>query len=100
MSNVNRLNDMEEISTMGILTEHKTVERLNFFTGQRLFASDMQDIEAFNREMRWLHNQSLHSPGIGTGFSVNAELGDYQLTINPGYAIDALGREIVLLRFW
>jgi len=83
---------------MGILTEHETVERLNFFTGQRLFASDLQEIEAFNREMRWLHNQSMHSPGIGIGFSVHGETGDGEVTVEPGYAIDNLGREMILIR--
>mgnify|MGYP001036441712 CR=1 FL=1 len=43
------------------------LERIQFFNGQRLFASDLQALEAFNREMRWLHNQSLHQPGVGSG---------------------------------
>jgi hypothetical protein len=81
---------------MGILDETRVVERLQFFNGQRLFASDLQVIEAFNREMRWLHNQSLHQPGIGNGFTVSGQKGDRQVSIGAGYAIDARGREIVL----
>lgn len=78
------------------LKETRFVERLQFFNGQRLFASDLQGLEAFNREMRWLHNKSLHQPGIGNGFAVAGKKGDREVQIGPGYAIDALGREIVL----
>jgi hypothetical protein len=81
---------------MDFLKETRFIERLQFFNGQRLFASDLQGLEAFNREMRWLHNQSLHQPGIGNGFAVVGKKGDREVTIGAGYAIDALGREIVL----
>ena len=81
---------------MEFLKETRFIERLQFFNGQRLFASDLQGVEAFNREMRWLHNKSLHQPGIGNGFAVSGKKGDREVTIGPGYAIDADGREIVL----
>src|SRR5574342_507094 len=81
---------------MGVLEETRFVERLQFFTGQRLFATDLQAIEAFNREMRWLHNRSLHQPGVGKGFAVSGKRGDREVYIGPGYAMDADGREIVL----
>ena len=83
---------------MEFLKETRFIERLQFFNGQRLFASDLQGVEAFNREMRWLHNKSLHQPGIGNGFAVSGKKGDREVTIGPGYAIDAMGREIVLTR--
>jgi hypothetical protein len=72
-------------------------ERQSFFDGQRLFASDLEEIEAFNRRMRWLHNMSLHQPGIGLGLAVTGNKGDRGVTVQPGYAIDAAGREIVLV---
>lgn len=81
---------------MSSLDETPSIERQRFFNGQRLFASDLQRIEAFNTEMRWLHNQSLHQPGIGNGFAVAGRKGDREVTVGPGYAIDDLGREIVL----
>jgi hypothetical protein len=72
------------------------LERIQFFNGQRLFASDLQSLEAFNREMRWLHNQSLHQPGVGSGYAVAGNKGDKQVTITPGYALNSLGQEIIL----
>lgn len=83
---------------MGVLDETQFVERPQFFNGERLFATDLQSVEAFNREMRWLHNRSLHQPGIGSGFAVAGEKGDRGVTVGPGYALDRDGREIVLTR--
>src|SRR5688500_15874219 len=83
---------------MTIFDRSRFVERMKFFDGQRLFATDLQELEACNREMRWLHNQSLHQPGIGRGYAVSGEKGDRQVIVEPGYAIDAAGREIVLTR--
>ena len=45
-------------------------ERLQFFDGQRLFASDLPGLEEFHREMRRLHLSTLHEPGIAAGFAV------------------------------
>lgn len=81
---------------MSIIGGTQFVERIQFFNGERLFASDLQELEAFNRQIRWLHNQSLHQPGIGSGFAVSGNTGDRQVTISPGYALDSKGREIIL----
>ena len=81
---------------MGILDNTRMIERLQFFDGMRLFADDLQGLEAFNREMRELHNRSLHQPGIGNGFAVYGKRGDREVTIGAGYAIDKDGHEIVL----
>jgi hypothetical protein len=81
---------------MPILDEMQFLERVQFFNGQRLFANDLQSLEEFNRKMRWLHNQSLHQPGVGSGYGVAGNIGDRQVTISPGYALDSLGREIIL----
>ncbi len=83
---------------MSILDQTRFIERQQFFNGQRLFADDLQSLEAFNRELRWLHNKSLHQPGIGNGFAVTGKKGDREVTIGPGYAIDREGHEIVLIR--
>jgi hypothetical protein len=81
---------------MSLATSTKPIERIQFFNGQRLFASDLQDLEEFNRLMRWLHNQSLHPAGVASGYAVIGNKSDSQITVQPGYAIDSQGREIVL----
>jgi hypothetical protein len=85
---------------MSLLEQIRFVERQQFFNGQRLLASDLQELEGFNREMRWLHNQSLHQPGIGNGFSVAGRKGAREVVTGPGYAIDCDGHEIVLTETW
>lgn len=81
---------------MAIIGTTQFLERIQFFNGERLFASDLQALEAFSREMRWLHNQSLHQPGVGSGFAVLGNIDDRQVVISPGYALDAQGEEIIL----
>lgn len=73
-----------------------TIQRVTYFNGQRLSAADMTDAQDAARELRWLHNRSLHGWGIASGLSVRGKVGDRSVTIAPGYAIDAHGREIVL----
>jgi hypothetical protein len=81
---------------MAIIGTTQFLERIQFFNGERLFASDLQALESFNREMRWLHNQSLHQAGVGSGYAVIGKIGDRQVTVSPGYALDSLGEEIIL----
>jgi hypothetical protein len=81
---------------MSVLDETRFVERFQFFNGQRLFASDLQGADDFNREMRWVHNRSLGQPGIGSGFAVYGKRNNREVTVGAGYAVDALGREPVL----
>ena len=82
---------------MSIFDEARTVERPRFFDGQELFAADLDGIAAFNQAMRWLHNRSLHQAGVGNGFAISGKRGDREVRVQPGYALDSEGREIVLL---
>ena len=72
------------------------LERITFFPGQRLLAGDLTDVQDVERELRWLHNRSLHAWGIGLAFGVTGNIGDSAVRIEPGYGIDCLGREIIL----
>lgn len=81
---------------MALSNRVRFVDRVQFFNGQPLLATDLQALEEYQREMRWLHNRSLHQPGVASGFAVQGEKGDPVLVVQPGYAIDALGRELVL----
>jgi hypothetical protein len=72
------------------------LERVTFFSGQRLTAADVTALQRTLRELRWLHNRSLHGWGIGIGLGVTGERGDSQVSIDPGYGVDCLGREVIL----
>ncbi|MFC7387813.1 hypothetical protein [Sphaerisporangium rhizosphaerae] len=81
---------------MDPLFDTRYVERLRFFDGQPLDAEDLQSLEEFNRELRWLHNRSLHQPGIGNGLAARGDKGDRQVLVQAGYALNAAGQELVL----
>lgn len=72
------------------------IERIVFFDGQLLQRRDLAELQRAHRELRWLHNRSLHAWGIGSGFLVTGARGDSVVTVEPGYGIDCLGREIIL----
>ncbi|MEO8153902.1 MAG: hypothetical protein ABI605_12590 [Rhizobacter sp.] len=75
----------------------KPLERLNYFNGQRLQAGDFKLEQDYHmRVRRWL-NRSLYTPGIAMGLEVYAVPGAPEVRVNPGLAIDAFGREIILL---
>jgi hypothetical protein len=71
------------------------LERIAFFHGQRLTARDLTEVQRSHRELRWLHNRSLHAWGIGTGFAVKGERGGSVVDVAPGFGVDCRGREII-----
>jgi hypothetical protein len=72
------------------------LERIVFYPGELLTADDLTTLDGNSRALRWLHNRSLHNWGIGIGLDINGNRGDTSVTVNPGYSIDSLGREIIL----
>ena len=75
----------------------KSLDRLNYYNGQRLEASDLKLEQEYHiRTRRWL-NKSLYKPGIASGLDIRAEDGTPKVIVGPGLALDAEGREILLL---
>jgi hypothetical protein len=75
----------------------KPLERLNYYNGQRLEASDFKTEQDYHiRTKRWL-NKSLYSAGIARGLDVREALGSPTVMVSPGLALDSEGREIILL---
>jgi hypothetical protein len=72
------------------------LERPSFFDGQLLSAVDLQAVERQARELRWLHNRTLHGWGIASGYEVQGERDSRTVTVMPGLALDCAGRELVL----
>jgi hypothetical protein len=72
------------------------LERIRFFSGELLTADDLTTVDENNRQLRWLHNRTLHNWGIAYGFNVSGARGDTSVTVSPGYANDSYGREIIL----
>ncbi|MGE0441813.1 MAG: hypothetical protein AB7L66_03525 [Gemmatimonadales bacterium] len=72
------------------------LERPAFFDGQQLGPDDLESIDDFHRELRWLHNRTLHNWGIAAGLGVSGEKGDRVVRVAPGYGIDADGHDLLL----
>lgn len=71
-------------------------ERPRFFDGQRLTARDLLAAQSYERELRWLHNRTLHPWGVGRGLTVSGARGERSVTVGAGYALDCLGRDIIV----
>jgi hypothetical protein len=71
-------------------------DRVTYREGQRLTARDLKDDRARRTSLRRLHVRHLHETwGIATGFDVQAA-GASAVGVGPGYAIDIVGRDLVL----
>jgi hypothetical protein len=72
------------------------LQRPSFFDGQRLTAADLATVQTFHRELRWLHNRSLHNWGIAFGYAVTGKRDERAVQVQSGYALDCKGRELIL----
>ena len=68
--------------------------RVNYSVGMLLSASDFEAEQEYHRQMRYLHNRLLHGYGTVAGLDVAVE--GTTVHVSPGFALDALGREIVV----
>jgi hypothetical protein len=76
-------------------------KRLNYYHGMLLTEKDFQDEQTYFREKMKLHNR-LHGYGVVWGLEIklkcikNGEVKDQRLCIEPGFALDCEGNEIIV----
>jgi hypothetical protein len=70
-----------------------SLKRPSYFNGQLLDQNDFTAEQQHHADARRAHNQTLHHPGIIAGLEVS-RTGDTEVSISPGYAIDAAGHAI------
>lgn len=73
--------------------------RLNFFKGLVTYYTDWIDHESYRLDKHRWHNMRCHGPGVVAGHA--GELcvtgrGDLSIEVQPGYAVDGSGNELVL----
>ena len=73
-----------------------TIERTRYFAGQRLDEGDLTQEQLYLREKARRHNRLLHGWGIVNGLGVQPGPADAEVTVEPGYALDPYGDEIVV----
>ena len=81
------------------------IERLNYYEGEFLGATDFQAEQEYHRDMRRRHNLGQHTWGIVTGLDLaqppnggtDGSSVEVDVYLQPGMAVDGFGREIVVL---
>jgi hypothetical protein len=76
------------------------IERVNYYQLEYLGAEDFKAEQAYHRDMRRRHNVAHHLWGIVTGLEI-VEIAKgsgtgYDVYVQPGFAIDGFGREIIV----
>jgi hypothetical protein len=76
-------------------------KRINFFKGFLTTEKDWNDAERYHIDKRRLHNRMLHSPGIVYGYGGDLRVsararGDLSVEVQPGYAIDGMGNDLMI----
>src|SRR5450759_4508489 len=72
------------------------IQRVRYYDGEYLRSFDFETEQTYHVEMRRRLNRSLYLWGIAQGLELvqDDQGGIKQVSINPGMAIDAFGREI------
>lgn len=73
-----------------------TIERTRYFAGQLLNEADLAQEQLYLREKARRHNRMLHGWGVVAGLGVRQGPEGGALTVEPGYALDPCGDEIVV----
>ena len=73
-----------------------TIERIRYFPGRLLGEGDLAQEQLYLLEKARRHNRMLHGWGVVSGLRVREGPGGDELTVEPGYALDANGNEIVV----
>ena len=73
-----------------------TIERIRYVPGHLLGAADLTEEQLYLLEKARRHNRMLHGWGIVCGLTVRSSPTRHELTVEPGYALDGNGDEIVV----
>src|SRR3569623_690095 len=76
-------------------------KRINFFKVFLTTEKDWNDAERYHIDKRRLHNRMLHSPGVVYGYQGDLRVtararGDLAVEVQPGYAIDGMGNDLMI----
>ncbi|MFT3858295.1 MAG: hypothetical protein QM742_12605 [Aquabacterium sp.] len=69
---------------------------LNYHFGQLLGVEDFRAEQGFHLGRSRRHQRLLHGHGVVAGYPVSYKAKDTELRVGSGYAVDALGRDLVL----
>src|SRR6059058_6551120 len=76
-------------------------KRINFFKGFLTTEHDWNEAERYHLDKRKLHNRLCHAPGVVPGYAGELKVtararGDLSFEVQPGYAIDGQGNDLMI----
>ncbi|HYO92363.1 MAG TPA: DUF2793 domain-containing protein, partial [Pyrinomonadaceae bacterium] len=89
-------NDMTMTDDSNELCKLAAFDRNRYFAGKLMTARDFNQEQSYLNGKRWLINRLLFGSGIACGLEVTGSSLPREVTLKPGVAIDACGREIVV----
>ncbi len=83
------------------MSEQNGFKRINFFKGFLTTEKDWNEAEKYHIDKRMVHNRMFHSPGVAFGHGGDLRVGarargDLSVEIQPGYAVDASGHDMLV----
>ena len=81
------------------IVDPNEIQRLRYMPGQDLLSRDFRDQAAYEEQLRWWHNRSVHEAyGVRYGLevSVAAAAAEPAVEVTRGLAYDGFGRELIL----
>src|SRR5690349_2093685 len=84
------------------MAEQQGFKRINFFKGFLTTEKDWNDAEKYHIDKRMVHNRMFHSPGVAFGHGGDLRVGarargDLSVEIQPGYAVDGSGHDMLVV---
>jgi hypothetical protein len=79
-----------------VCTSLQCLERTRFFAGQLLTDTDLTNEQNYLLAKNRLHNRYLHGWGVVCGLQLTCSECEGWVTVNPGYAIDPCGNDIIV----
>jgi len=74
----------------------KTPVRNHYFYGKLLDVFHLELEQEYFNSKRWLHNRLITGPGVVCGLKVELTNDQKSVVVEPGFAIDRCGREIIV----
>ena len=89
-------NDSDERRVVIPASALRMPARPSFFVGQLLTSEDLRLEQEYLNAKRHLQNLATLGAGVVTGLAVSEEPGGIEVRVSAGYAVDGLGREIIV----
>ena len=96
MANASTISEAGNVTTFGEMLPVDPFRSLYVHFGMLLGVEDFKTVDAYHRGKMWFHNGWLHRQGVIWGLKVSIDAERNEIRVEPGAAIDGMGRELYL----